>query len=164
MLISVPIAIVTSLYEETLAMVAILIVFQPLILGSAGNVATQTLAVTLKMLSTREEGFYKNAIREILTGIINGFFIGLVAFLMTLIFSYINQSLTQEPLLISFVVGISLWLTVIISPIVAILIPLTLRAMKIDPAIASGPFITTLIDVGALFIYFGLATLFLGGL
>jgi len=162
--ISVPIAIVTSLYEETLAMVAILIVFQPLILDSAGNVATQTLAVTLKMFSTNEKGFRKNAVREIITGMINGFVIGIIAFLMTLIFAYLNTSLTQEPLLLSFVVGLSLWLTVITAPIVAILIPLTLKTLKFDPAVASGPFITTVIDVAALFIYFGLATFMLGGI
>jgi len=164
LLISVPIAIVTSLYEETLAMVAILIVFQPLILDSAGNVATQTLAVTLKMFSTNEKGFAKNARREIITGMINGFVIGIIAFVMTLIFAYLNTSLTQEPLLISFVVGISLWLTVITAPIVAILIPLILKTLKFDPAVASGPFITTVIDVAALFIYFGLATMMLGGI
>lgn len=164
LLISVPIAIVTSLYEETLTMVAILIVFQPLILGSAGNVATQTLAVTLKMFSTNEKGFTKNAIREIITGMINGLVIGIIAFVMTLIFSYINTSLTQEPVRIAFVVGISLWLTVITAPIVAIFIPLTLKTLKFDPAVASGPFITTIIDVAALFIYFGLATLMLGGI
>ena len=164
LIISVPIAIVTSLYEETLAVVAILVIFQPLILDSAGNVATQTLAVTLKMISTDEEGMFKNSIREIITGIINGFVIGLVAFIMTLLFAFINTSLTQDPLLIAFIVGLSLWLTVIIAPIVAIIIPLTLKSLRIDPAVASGPFITTLIDVGALFIYFGLATLFLGGI
>ena len=164
LLISVPIAIVTSLFEETLAMVAILIVFQPLILDSAGNVATQTLAVTLKMFATNEKGFKTNAIKEIITGILNGLVIGIIAFIMTLVFAYLNQSLAQEPLLIAFVVGLSLWLTVITAPIVAIVIPLTLKSLKFDPAAASGPFITTVIDVAALFIYFGLATVMLGGI
>jgi magnesium transporter len=83
---------------------------------------------------------------------------------MTYVFANINPSLTSEPLIISFVVGLSLWLTVITAPIVAIVIPLTLKLLKFDPAVASGPFITTLIDVAALFIYFGLATLLLGGI
>ncbi len=164
LLFSVPIAIVTSMFEEVLATVAILIVFQPLILGSAGNVATQTLAVTLKMFASHEEGIFKNSFREILTGMMNGFAIGLIAFSMTLIFSMINTSLTTQPFLIAFVVGLSLWLTVIIAPLTAILIPLTLRTLKFDPAVASGPFITTVIDVAALLIYFGLATLMLGGI
>ncbi len=162
--LTIPIAMVTSLFEETLAMVAILIVFQPLILDSAGNVATQTLAVVLKMFSSHETGFWKNAVREILTGIMNGFVIGFIAFGMTYLFSIINPSLTSNAVLMSFVVGMSLWFTVILAPIVSIVIPVSLRALKQDPAVASGPFITTLIDVGALMIYFGLATLLLGGI
>ncbi len=160
--ISVPIALVTHAFEEVLATVALLIIFQPLILDSAGNVATQTLAVTLKMFATNEKGLLKNSYREILTGMMNGFAIGLVAFIMTIVFAQLNSSLAQNPLQIAFVVGLSLWLTLIISPIVAILIPLTIRALKFDPAAASGPFITTVIDVAALFIYFGLAGLMLG--
>ena len=54
-----------------------LIIFQPLISGSAGNVATQTLAVTLKMFAKNEEGVLKNSAREIFTGMINGFVIGI---------------------------------------------------------------------------------------
>ncbi len=161
LIIAIPIAYVTSLFEETLAMVAILIVFQPLILDSAGNVATQTLAVTLKMYATNEKGLIKNSVREFFAGFMNGFIIGVIAFLMTYLFANINVSLTTNPLKISFVIGLSLWLTVAISPIIAIIVPSVLKAIKIDPATASGPFITTLIDVGALLIYFGMATLML---
>lgn len=164
LVLSVPISLITSLFEHVLATVAILIIFQPLILDSAGNVATQTLAVTLKMLSTNDRGFFKNSTREILTGLMNGFAIGLIAVIMTIVFAFINPSLTDKPYLISLVVGLSLWLTILVAPIIAIIIPVTLDKLKIDPAVASGPFITTLIDVVALFIYFGLATLFLGGL
>jgi len=166
--IAIPLAMVTSIFEKDgqgiLAQVAILIVFQPLILDSAGNVATQTLAVTLKMFSTNEKGFVRNAMKEILTGFINGFVIGIIAFIMTYIFASLNTSLAANPILISFVVGFSLWMTVMTAPIVAILIPLTLKKLKYDPAVASGPFITTIIDVAALFIYFGLATILLGGI
>lgn len=164
LVISFPIALVTREFEHVLAAVAILIVFQPLILDSAGNVATQTLAVTLKMLSSHETGMFKNAMREIVTGIINGFVIGFIAFVMTNVFAMLNTSLTTEPLLISFVVGFSLWLTVALAPLIAFIIPVTIHTLKLDPAAASGPFITTLIDVAALFIYFGLATIMLGGI
>lgn len=162
--LSFPLALVTREFEHILASVAILIIFQPLILGSAGNVATQTLAVTLKMFSSHEKGILKNSYREILTGIMSGLVIGVIAFLITLIFTNFITSPTQNPIVISLVVGMSLWFTVIFSPIIAILIPVTLRSLKMDPAVASGPFITTLIDVAALFIYFGLATLMLGGI
>jgi len=99
-----------------------------------------------------------------MTGVMNGIIIGVIAFGVTYTFAITNTSLTTQPILLSFVVGISLWLTVVAAPIIAILIPTTLRALKIDPAVASGPFITTLIDIAALFIYFGFATLVLGGL
>ncbi|TVP84762.1 MAG: magnesium transporter [Acholeplasmataceae bacterium] len=164
--LSIPIALVTSLFEEVLAAVVILIVFQPLILDSAGNVATQTLAVTLKMMATNEKGLIKNSYREIITGMINGLVIGAIAFGMTYVFATLNTSLamTTDAITISFVVGFSLWMTVLVSPVVAILIPITIRLLRFDPAVASGPFITTLVDIAALFIYFGLATLMLGGL
>ena len=160
---AIPVAMITSLFEDVLTTVAILIIFQPLISASAGNVATQTLAVTLRMFNTNEKGLVKNSFREILTGLMNGFVIGCIAFGMTFVVSLLNTSLTTQPLLISFIVGLSLWITVFIAPILAILIPLTIKALKFDPAVASGPFITTIIDVTTLIIYFGLATLILGG-
>ncbi len=160
---AIPVAMITSLFEDVLTTVAILIIFQPLISASAGNVATQTLAVTLRMFNTNEKGLVKNSFREILTGLMNGFVIGCIAFGMTFVVSLLNTSLTTQPLLISFIVGLSLWITVFIAPILAILIPLSIKALKFDPAVASGPFITTIIDVTTLIIYFGLATLILGG-
>ncbi len=161
--ISIPISLVTSMFEEILAAVAVLIIFQPLISGSAGNVATQTLAVTLKMLAKNEQGIAKNSIREIVTGMINGLVIGIIAFCVTFIFTSINDSLTDIPLTIAFVVGLSLWLTVLVAPIIAVIVPITLKLIKVDPAVASGPFITTIIDISAISLYFGLATLLLGG-
>ncbi|BCR35522.1 magnesium transporter [Mariniplasma anaerobium] len=163
LIISIPISLVTSLFGEVLTAVAILIIFQPLISGSAGNVATQTLAVTLKMFAKNEEGVLKNSYREIVTGIINGFVIGLVAFGVTYLFTSMNQHLTDIPFKIAFIVGLSLWLTVLIAPIIAVSVPVTLKKLKLDPAVASGPFITTLIDLSAISLYFGLATILLGG-
>ncbi|MCF7932650.1 MAG: magnesium transporter [Acholeplasmataceae bacterium] len=164
MALSVPIALVTSMFEEVISTVAILILFQPLILGSAGNVATQTLAVTLKSIATDFQGKTKNAIREIITGMINGMAIALIAFLMTYLFAVLNTSLTETPFVMALIVGLSLWLTVLMAPIIASVVPLALSGLGVDPAVASGPFITTLIDISALIIYFGLATLMLGGL
>jgi magnesium transporter len=161
--ISIPISLVTSLFQEIITAVAILVIFQPLISGSAGNVATQTLAVTLRMLSKNEEGIKKNSYREIVTGMINGLIIGLLAFVITLIFTMINPSVATSPLSIAFVVGLSLWLTVLVAPMIAVSIPLILKLIKVDPAVASGPFITTLIDISAITLYFSLATLLLGG-
>lgn len=162
--LTIPISLVTSYFEDIIATVALLIIFQPLILDSAGNIATQTLAVTLKMLSTEEEGLLKNSLREMLTGVINGFFIAVVAIVTTLVFARINPNLGANTSKIALVVGSSLWIAIAISPIVAILIPLGLKKIKVDPAIASGPFITTICDIFALLVYFGLASMMLGGI
>ncbi|MBN2299943.1 MAG: magnesium transporter [Acholeplasmataceae bacterium] len=162
--ISVPIALISSHFQDVITAVAILIIFQPLISGSAGNVATQTLAVTLKMFSTNEKGIFFSSIREILTGMINGLVIGSIAFGTTFLFASLHPSISVAPISVAFVVGASLWLTVFVAPIVAILIPTLLRIFKLDPAVASGPFISTLLDMTGLSIYFGLATLVFGGL
>lgn len=164
LLISFPIAMVTRQFEEIIMAVVLLVIFQPLILDNAGNVATQTLAVTLQMFASHEKGLLKNSIREIIAGIINGFVISVLVFALTFAFAHFNTSLTTDPILISFVVAISLWSTVAVAPVVALIIPITLKMLKFDPAAASGPLITTVIDIIALLIYFGLATLMLGGL
>ena len=67
-----------------------------------------------------------------------------------------------QPFMVSLVVSLSLWITVTIGPVLGFSIPVVLNKMKIDPAVASGPFITTLVDLISLIIYFGLATLLLG--
>lgn len=163
-IIAIPISFVTSRFEEILTTVAILIIFQPLIADSAGNVATQTLAVTLKMFAKNEKGMLKNSFREVLTGMINGFVIGLAAFVVTFIFSSVNSSLSHIALRLAFVVGLTLWSTMILASIVASIVPITLKWLKVDPAAASGPFITTVMDIFTITLYFTLATLMLGGL
>jgi magnesium transporter len=164
LIVSIPLSMVTRQFEHIITAVAILIVFQPLILGSAGNVATQTLAVTLKMIASHEKGIFRNSFREIITGVLNGLVIGSIAFLITYLFSFINTSMTDHAITISLIIGLSLWVMLSLAPVLAILIPLTLHSLKIDPAVASGPFITTLIDVTASLVYFGMATILLGGI
>jgi len=165
LVLSVPISIVTSFFEAVISVAAILIVFQPLILDTAGDIATQTLAVILKKLTSSNEKMSKNEYREITVGFINGIIIGFVAFIITYVFALLNPSLSSQlsPVEISLLIGLSLWLTVIIAPVIAIIVPVTLRKLKFDPAVASGPFITTFIDIAALVIYFSLAMIFIGG-
>lgn len=163
-IISIPISIITSTFEEILTTVAILIIFQPLIADSAGNVATQTLAVTLKMFAKNEKGMLKNSIREILTGMINGLVIGLAAFIVTYVFSILNESISDIALTLAFVVGLTLWLTMLLASMVSVAVPIALKHLNIDPAVASGPFITTIMDIFTISLYFSLATLMLGGL
>jgi|SRR5690554_6252866 len=161
MIISIPLALITSNYEEILASVVILALFQPLLLDSGGNVASQTLAVTLVGLTYKEGVTLKDGLKETLSGVISGFVMAVMAFIAAYILSDIL--LVDSPLLVAIVVSLSLWLTVIISPIIGFIIPMFFSKLKFDPATASGPFITTLIDILCLVIYFGLATFILGG-
>lgn len=162
LVLSIPIALVMSNFEEILASVVILALFQPLILDSGGDVASQTLAVTLISLTSKEGSSAKNGINEILSGIFSGLVMGTMAFIATIIFANIMQ--IDHVLTVALVVGLSLWLTVIFAPILGFLIPVSLKALKLDPAVASGPLITTLIDIISILLYFGIATLMLGGI
>jgi magnesium transporter len=161
LILSIPIALVTGLFEDVLAAVVILAMFQPLILDAGGDVATQTLAVTLITLNNKSGRLFKNGYKEIITGLINGFVMAIIAFIVTYIFA--KSIKAQHTIELSLIVSISLLFTVFLGPIIGFFVPVTLQKLKIDPAVASGPFITTLIDILSLFIYFGLATLILGG-
>lgn len=160
LVLSVPIALATSSFEHVIASVAVLALFQPLILDAGGDVATQTLAVTLRVLSKDKKKALKNGKNEILAGAINGLILGfsggLISFFIALGLGFLN------PLSVALVVAISLTLTIIVGAVLALIIPIVLDKLNADPAVASGPLITTLIDIASVFVYFGLATLFLG--
>lgn len=160
LILSMPIAIATSSFEEVITSVAILALFQPLILDTGGDVASQTLAVTLRLLTKDSKKALQNGTKEILAGLINGIILGIVAGAVSYVISKVIG--VQQPLNISLVVFISLSLTVLIGPIFGLFIPIALDKINIDPAIASSPFISTLIDITSVIIYFGFATLLLG--
>lgn len=159
--ISIPSAFVTSNFTGILGTFVILAFFQPLILDAGGDVASQTLAVTLIELTKKDSKVISNGFKEILTGVINGFVMGLISFLITIIFSYVLHF--DHGVWIGLSVGLSLWITVIIGPILGFFIPLFIKMLKFDPAVASGPFITNLIDILSNVVYFSLATIILGG-
>jgi len=160
LILSMPIAIATSSFEEVITSVAILALFQPLILDTGGDVASQTLAVTLRLLTKDSKKALQNGTKEILAGLINGIILGIVAGAVSYVISKVIG--VQQPLNVSLVVFISLSLIVLIGPIFGLFIPIALDKINIDPAIASSPFISTLIDITSVIIYFGFATLLLG--
>ncbi|CAM3929573.1 magnesium transporter [Alkalicoccus chagannorensis] len=140
-------------FEETLEAVVVLAAFIPLIMDSAGNTGTQALAVVVRRLATGdvEKGQLGGMIRrEFGTGIFLGFFCAVT--IMILI------PLLYGSWVLAAVVGASLFFTLSVATIVGAVIPLIINKLKIDPAVASGPFITTLNDVIGLMIYFTIAT------
>ncbi len=143
-------------FEDTLNQVAILAVFIPLIGGMAGNTGTQALAVAVRGLATgeiEEESKFKLLIREAATGMITGASCGLLVVLIVYIW--------QGDLILGALVGVSVFSTLIVATLAGAFIPLLMHRFKIDPAVASGPFITTINDLISILIYFGLATTFM---
>jgi magnesium transporter len=143
-------------FEETLNKVAILAVFIPLIAGMAGNTGTQALAVAVRRIAMgdlEEGGNFKIIAREAGTGIINGAVCGV---LVTGVVYF-----WQHDFFLGLLVGISILATLTVSTIAGAFVPLVMHRLKVDPAVASGPFITTINDIISIFIYFGMATLFM---
>lgn len=140
-------------FEETLSTVILLAVFIPLIMDSAGNTGTQALAVVVRGLALGtidRSGIGRMIKREFGTGILLGIICAVTLFIFVPI---IYQSMW-----LGVIVGVSLFLTLSISTMVGATIPLIINKFKIDPAVASGPFITTINDILGLLIYFSIAT------
>lgn len=147
---------IISTYQETLKEIVALAFFIPMISGMTGNTGTQSLAVVVRGLVSNEINkrvMTKLVLRELVVGIIIGITCGILISLIAFIW--------QGNMMIGLVVGISLLLTLIIGTLAGTVIPLVLYRLQIDPAIASGPLITTLNDIFSLLTYFGIATLFL---
>lgn len=143
-------------FEETLEAVVTLAIFIPMIADMADNTGTQALAVVVRWLALGEFG-WREAVqlvrREagvgIIIGVVNGVMISIVA------------AVWQRDLALGLVVGFSLGFTLFFVTLAGATIPLLLNRLKVDPAIASGPFITTINDLVGLTIYFTMATIFM---
>ncbi|ARK26329.1 magnesium transporter [Sporosarcina sp. P37] len=148
-----------DLFTETISQVALLAAFIPLIAGTAGNSGTQSLAVAVRGIATRDiedESKLKLLIREAGTGIITGVICAI--FVVLLIFIW------KHEIVIALLVGAAMMVSIFVATISGSFIPLFMHKLKVDPAVASGPFITTLNDVISIIIYLGLATVFLSSL
>lgn len=141
---------------DTIESMAFLAVFITVMAGGPGNVATQSMAVVVRGLATGEVNplkFFTVIWKEVRVGIIVGVACGLVL----AIIGY----LWQGNLMLGLVVGMALTINMIVATLLGSLFPLVINRLGIDPALASGPFITTVMDVASMFIYFSLATIIL---
>ena len=143
-------------FEATLEAVAVLAVFIPMMTGMAGNTGTQSLTVVVRGLTLGEfedRGLLSVIRREagvgVFIGLANGFVISIIAMVW------------QGSPMLGFVIGISLLITLFVATLAGTVIPLLIDKMNIDPAVASGPFITTVNDLIGLMIYFSIATYFM---
>ena len=143
-------------FEETLEKAVALVFFMPLIAGMTGNTGTQSLAVVVRGLISHDlnkKTVLKLILRELNVGVIIGITCSILIALIALFWIQDAE--------IALVVGGSLLLTLIIGTLAGTIIPLTLYKFGVDPAVASGPLITTLNDIFSLIIYFSFATMFL---
>ena len=156
---------VVGLFDSVVSGLPLIVSFQSLILGMAGNVGTQSLAVTIRALSDESLGGKQKiflVFKEARVGFFNGLLLGIASFLI--IGAYLHF-LKGEPTALSFSVslctGIALLVSMLLSSISGTSIPLIFKKLGIDPAVASGPFITTINDLVAVLTYYGLAWLLL---
>jgi magnesium transporter len=149
-------ASVVGLFSDTIDQLVSLAVLMPVVAGMAGNAATQTLAVIVRGLSLGELTFSnarKALVKESLVGLGNGLALGVLAALGA-------WAMRGDPW-IGVLLGVALLINMFVATTAGTLIPLGLRALKIDPALASSVFITTLTDAVGFLVFLGLATLFL---
>lgn len=146
-------AFVISRFEDTLSQITALAFFMPVIAGVAGNGATQTLAVTLRRLSTDgipNEKALSVIAKEVTVGAINGLMIGAIASILAI-------STNTNPLL-GLVVFVAMFSNLILSGLVGSFFPILLERYNIDPAVASSIFITAFTDILGYTLLFGLGT------
>ena len=152
---------VVGAFEDVVATLPIVICFQSLILDMAGNVGTQSLAVTIRVLMDENlNGKDKLAlvIKEMKVGFRTGFLLGILSLIFLGGYIAVFKGYTIfKAFMISGCVGISLLVAMMISSLVGTLVPLFFHKVKIDPAVASGPLITTVNDLVAVITYYGLA-------
>lgn len=149
---------IINAFEHELSQVLALAAFIPVVIGMGGNIATQSSTIVVRGIATGRVNMseaYKLVFKEmrvgVILGLIYGAFLGIVAFL-----GY------QEQMMLGLVVAISIFFCMAMSATVGTLIPLILKRFDVDAAIATGPFVTTSIDLLGVLMYFFVAKMLLG--
>ena len=153
-------SLVISLFDATLEQMVALAVLMPIVASMGGNAGTQTMTITVRALATKELTTY-NALRtfrkELVVGFLNGCLFATVTGLITYIWF---RELDSSGLLGGIIAG-AMIINLVVAGIAGVALPLLLDRMKIDPAVASGVFVTTITDVVGFFAFLGLASLVL---
>ena len=147
-----------GIFENMLENIIALAAFIPVILGMGGNIATQSSTIIVRGMATGRVnigGEIKLIIKEMKVGLMLGILYGI------LLGIFANILFSDAPGSLGIVVGLSICISMIVAATVGTVIPLILRKMDIDPAVATGPFVTTIIDILGVLFYFLIAGLFL---
>lgn len=140
-------------FSHVLESMVALAFFIPVLMATGGNVGTQSLALTVRSMAT-EKLSRKNVLIFILGETLAGLQLGIICGGIVSVLAYLWQSNIQ----LSMAVGLSMGISLILASLIGVLVPLIFRIFDIDPAVASGPFITTLVDISTLAIYFTVST------
>ena len=158
---------VVGIFETVVSQLTIIMAFQSLILDMAGNVGTQSLAVTIRVLmdeSLTGKQKLELVFKEMRIGLCNGALLGILSFALIGLYIYFFKGKTLVfAYAVSGCIGVALLLAMLISSAVGTCIPLFFKKVGVDPAVASGPLITTVNDLVAVVTYYGLGWVFLIG-
>ena len=155
---------VVGLFEKVVASLTLVVCFQSLILDMAGNVGTQSLAVTIRVLMDEHlTGKQKLSLvaKEAQVGLYNGVILGVLSFGLIGGYLLLKGEAARLAFSVSACTGIALMVSMVLSSVAGTTIPLLFKKLNIDPAVASGPLITTINDLVAVVTYYGLAWLLL---
>ncbi|MCH7982503.1 MAG: magnesium transporter [Chloroflexi bacterium] len=147
---------VLSLFARTLDSLTILVVYLPVVMGQAGIAGTQTLTIIVRSMAIGEVvtgDVRKLLIREALLAISQGVVVAIVIALVVFVW--------RGDVYLAGIVAGALFLNLFVAALSGVLIPFTLRALKVDPAASSAVFLTTVTDIVGIAAYMGLATVFL---
>lgn len=150
-------ASIIEYFNEEMGSFIVLLSFVPLIQATAGNVGVQSSAIVVQGLANNavDGNIVKRLFKEFFLAVVNGLAIALVALIVT-------HFVFGTPYIVSFTIGIALVSVIIMAAIIGTFIPIFLYKRGIDPAVATGPFITTSNDVFGILTYFLIAKLILG--
>ncbi|MFH1590501.1 MAG: magnesium transporter [archaeon] len=146
-------AIVVGLFEATIAQFVFLAVFMPIIAGMGGNAGTQTLTVVVRGMALGELDYHRHRrvlIKEMVAALGNGAIVGLIMAIVAYFWKGIP--------LLGLIIFLAMVFNMVIAATVGTVIPITLKRLKIDPALASGILVTTFTDTMGFFVFLGLAT------
>lgn len=153
-----------GLFESIVAQLPVIMCFQSLILDMAGNVGTQSLAVAIRVLMDKQiTGKQKAALilKESRVGLSNGLILGILSFIVIGAYLVIKGNAVSFAFAVSGCLGAAMVLAMLISSLSGTIIPIFFQKVGVDPAVASGPLITTVNDLVAVISYYGLAWLIL---
>ncbi len=154
-------------FEDEIQKAVVLALFIPLIISSGGNAGSQASTLIIRSLALREiqlRDWWRVLVRELRTGLALGAFLGVIGLLRVVLWPIKDSGYLEHYFLIGSAVAVSLVGVVLWGSISGAMLPFVLHRVGLDPAVASAPFVATLVDVTGLIIYFSTASLFLSGI